>query len=106
MGFSLEEIYPMLSQEQNVKESFSMQIDLLDSQIKHLQVIRDSMESFVQNVDEKNIDWNQIISLLQMFDIESSIVEQYKNYKNLNFRISLHDKYSKNQDGLIGYLIR
>ena len=66
MGFSLEEIYPMVSNEQNVKESFSMQIDLLDSQIKHLQVIKDSMENFVQNVDERNIDWNQIISLLQM----------------------------------------
>lgn len=104
MGFSLEEIYPMLSQEQNVKESFSMQIDLLDSQIKHLQVIRDSMESFVQNVDEKNIDWNQIISLLQMFDIESSIVEQYKNSNNLNVRISLHDQFSTNKTGWFNWL--
>lgn len=104
MGFSLEEIYPMVSNEQNVKESFSMQIDLLDSQIKHLQVIRDSMESFVQNVDEKNIDWNQIISLLQMFDIESSIVEQYKNSNNLNVRISLHDQFSTNKTGWFNWL--
>ena len=104
MGFSLEEIYPMVSKEQNIKESFSMQIDLLDSQIKHLQVIRDSMESFVQNVDEKNIDWNQIISLLQMFDIESSIVEQYKNSNNLNVRISLHDQFSTNKIGWFNWL--
>ena len=104
MGFSLEEIYPMVSKEQNIKESFSMQIDLLDSQIKHLQVIRDSMESFVQNVDEKNIDWNQIISLLQMFDIESSIVEQYKNSNNLNVRISLHDQFSTNTTGWFNWL--
>lgn len=81
-----------------------MQIDLLDSQIKHLQVIRDSMESFVQNVDEKNIDWNQIISLLQMFDIESSIVEQYKNSNNLNVRISLHDQFSTNKTGWFNWL--
>ena len=104
MGFSLEEIYPMVSKEPNIKESFSMQIDLLDSQIKHLQVIRDSMESFVQNVDEKNIDWNQIISLLQMFDIESSIVEQYKNSNNLNVRISLHDQFSTNKTGWFNWL--
>ena len=104
MGFSLEEIYPMVSKEQNIKESFSMQLDLLDSQIKHLQVIRDSMESFVQNVDEKNIDWNQIISLLQMFDIESSIVEQYKNSNNLNVRISLHDQFSTNKIGWFNWL--
>lgn len=104
MGFSLEEIYPMVSKEQNIKESFSMQIDLLDSQIKHLQVIRDSMESFVQNVDEKNIDWNQIISLLQMFDLESSIVEQYKNSNNLNVRISLHDQFSTNKTGWFNWL--
>ena len=104
MGFSLEEIYPMVSNEQNVKESFSMQIDLLDSQIKHLQVIKDSMESFVQNVDEKNIDWNQIISLLQMFNIESNIVEQYKNSNNLNVRISLHDQFSTNKTGWFNWL--
>ncbi len=104
MGFSLEEIYPMVSNEQNVKESFSMQIDLLDSQIKHLQVIKDSMENFVQNVDEKNIDWNQIISLLQMFNIESNIVEQYKNSNNLNVRISLHDQFSTNKTGWFNWL--
>ncbi|WP_279137957.1 MerR family transcriptional regulator [Faecalicoccus pleomorphus] len=106
MGFSLEEIYPMVSKEQNIKESFSMQIDLLDSQIKHLQVIRDSMDSFVQNVDEKNIDWNQIISLLQMFDLESSIVEQYKNSNNLNVRISLHDQFSTNKTGWFNWLFK
>lgn len=106
MGFSLEEIYPMVSKEQNIKESFSMQIDLLDNQIKHLQVIRDSMESLVQNVDEKNIDWNQIISLLQMFDIESSIVEQYKNSNNLNVRISLHDQFSTNKTGWFNWLFK
>ena len=106
MGFSLEEIYPMVSKEQNIKESFSMQIDLLDSQIKHLQVIRDSMESFVQNVDEKNIDWNQIISLLQMFDLESSIVEQYKNSNNLNVTISLHDQFSTNKTGWFNWLFK
>lgn len=104
MGFSLDEIYPMISKEQNIKESFAMQIDLLDSQIKHLQVIKDSMESFMQNVDEKNIDWNQIISLLQMFDIESSIVEQYKNSNNLNIRISLHDQFSMNKTGWFNWL--
>lgn len=106
MGFSLEEIYPMVSKEQNIKESFSMQIDLLDTQIKHLQVIRDSMESLVQNVDEKNIDWNQIISLLQMFDLESSIVEQYKNSNNLNVRISLHDQFSTNKTGWFNWLFK
>ncbi len=104
MGFSLEEIYPMVSNEQNVKESFSMQIDLLDSQIKHLQVIKDSMENFVQNVDERNIDWNQIISLLQMFNIESNIIEQYKNSNNLNVRISLHDQFSTNKKGWFNWL--
>lgn len=106
MGFSLEEIYPMVSKEQNIKESFSMQIDLLDSQIKHLQVIKDSMENFVQKVDERNIDWNQIISLLQMFDIESSIVEQYKNSNNLNVRISLHDQFSTNKTGWFNWLFK
>lgn len=104
LGFSLEEIFPMILKEQNLKESFTMQVDLLNSQILYLQGIRDSMENLLRNVDENNINWNQIISLIQMSNIDMDVVKQYKNSNNLKIRISLHDQFSTNKTGWFNWL--
>ena len=104
LGFSLEEIFPMVLKEQNIKESFTMQINLLNSQILHLQGIRDSMENLLRNIDEDNLNWNQIITLFQMSNIESEIVKQYKDSNNLMVRISLHDQFSTNKTGWFNWL--
>lgn len=104
LGFSIEEIFPIVLEDQNLKESFKMQIDLIDSRIKHMTAIKDSMESIVSTINDKNIDWNKIISLIKMSSDDSNIVEHYKNAKNLNIRISLHDKYSQNKQGWFPWL--
>lgn len=104
LGFSLEEIYPMVLKEQNLKESFSMQADLIENQIRHLQTIKDTMRSIIQSEDDQNVDWTRIISLIQMSNTESNIVEQYKNSNNLNVRISLHDRFSVNKMGWFSWL--
>lgn len=99
LGFSIEEIFPIVLEDQNLKESFKMQIDLIDSRIKHMTAIKDSMESIISTINDKNIDWTKIISLIKMSNDDSNIIEHYKNAKNLNVRISLHDKYSQNKQG-------
>lgn len=104
MGFSLEEIFPMVLKEENIKESFSMQIDLLNNQITHLQGIRDSMETLVRSEDDENVNWGQIIHLLQMSNVEEDIVKQYQNSNNLKVRISLHDQFSVNKKGWFNWL--
>ena len=35
LGFSIEEIFPIVLEDQDIKESFQMQVELLDSRIKH-----------------------------------------------------------------------
>ncbi len=104
MGFSLEEIFPMVLKEENIKESFSMQIDLLNNQITHLQGIRDSMETLVRSEDDENVNWGQIIHLLHMSNVEEDIVKQYQNSNNLKVRISLHDQFSVNKKGWFNWL--
>ena len=99
LGFSIEEIFPIVLEDQSLKESFKMQIDLIDSRIKHMNTIKESMESIVSSIDDSNINWNKVISLIKMSNNDSSVVEHYKNTKNLNIRISLHDKYSQNKQG-------
>lgn len=104
LGFSLEEIYPMVMKEQNLKDSFSLQIDLLGKKIQQLQSVRETMQSLVRRVEEDSFDWNQLISLMRLANSELNIVEQYKNSNNLNIRIALHDKYSTNPQGWFPWL--
>ena len=106
LGFSIEEIFPIVLEDQNLKESFKMQIDLIDSRIKHMTAIKDSMESIISTINDKNIDWTKIISLIKMSNDDSNIIEHYKNAKNLNVRISLHDKYSQNKQGWFPWLFK
>lgn len=104
LGFSIDEIFPIVLEDQNLKESFKMQIDLIESRIKHMVALKDSMESILSTIEDHDIDWNRIISLIKMSSDDSNIVEHYKNAKNLNVRISLHDKYSQNKQGWFSWL--
>lgn len=99
LGFSIEEIFPIVLEDQDIKESFQMQVELLDSRIKHMNLIKDSMEAMIMTLDTGKIDWGKVISLIQLSSDDNNVVDQYKNAKNLNVRISLHDMYSQNKQG-------
>ena len=101
LGFSIEEIFPMVMDNTNLKESFDLQIDLIEDKISHLQSLKDALKRSSQTPD---LSWNMILSLVQLSNEETNILEQYKNAKNLNDRISLHEKYSTNKQGWFNWL--
>lgn len=101
LGFSIEEIFPMVMDNTNLKESFELQIDLIEDKISHLQSLKDALKRASQTLD---LSWNMILSLVQLSNEETNIIEQYKNAKNLNDRISLHEKYSTNKQGWFNWL--
>ena len=101
LGFSIEEIFPMVMDNTNLKESFDLQIDLIEDKISHLQSLKDALKRASQTPD---LSWNMILSLVQLSNEETNIIEQYKNAKNLNDRISLHEKYSANKQGWFNWL--
>lgn len=101
LGFSIEEIFPMVMDNTNLKESFELQIDLIEDKISHLQSLKDALKRASQT---PNLSWNMILSLVQLSNEETNIIEQYKNAKNLNDRISLHEKYSTNKQGWFYWL--
>lgn len=101
LGFSIEEIFPMVMDNTNLKESFELQIDLIEDKISHLQSLKDALKKASQTPD---LSWNMILSLVQLSNEETNIIEQYKNAKNLNDRISLHEKYSTNKQGWFNWL--
>lgn len=101
LGFSIEEIFPMVMDNTNLKESFELQIDLIEDKISHLQSLKDALKRASQTPD---LSWNMILSLVQLSNEETNIIEQYKNAKNLNDRILLHEKYSTNKQGWFNWL--
>ena len=101
LGFSIEEIFPMVMDNTNLKESFDLQIDLIEDKISHLQSLKDALKRASQTPD---LSWNMILSLVQLSNEETNIIEQYKNAKNLNDCISLHEKYSTNKQGWFNWL--
>lgn len=101
LGFSIEEIFPMVMDNTNLKESFELQIDLIEDKISHLQSLKDALKRASQSSD---LSWNMILSLVQLSNEETNIIEQYKNAKNLNDRIRLHEKYSTNKQGWFNWL--
>lgn len=101
LGFSIEEIFPMVMDNTNLKESFELQIGLIEDKINHLQSLKDALKRASQTPD---LSWNMILSLVQLSNEETNIIEQYKNAKNLNDRISLHEKYSTNKQGWFNWL--
>ena len=101
LGFSIDEIFPMVMDNTNLKESFELQIDLIEDKISHLQSLKDALK---RASNSANLSWNMILSLVQLSNEETNIIEQYKNAKNLNDRIRLHEKYSTNSQGWFNWL--
>ena len=101
LGFSIDEIFPMVMDNTNLKDSFELQIDLIEDKISHLQSLKDALK---RASNSSHLSWNMILSLVQLSNEETNIIEQYKNAKNLNDRIRLHEKYSTNKQGWFNWL--
>lgn len=105
LGFSIDEIFPLLTKEENnMKESFLMQSELIDKRIAQMNLLNDTLKSAAILAENENLDWKKVIELVRLTNVETEIVEQYKNTVNLNARIKLHDEYSINKQGWFHWL--
>ncbi len=108
LGFSLDEIRSItVTDDDNdyVKESLELQIGLIRKRMEHLQLVEQTLQETSKLVEENPvIDWNKILQLIHITNMEKSLVEQYKNSVNINIRIDLHRKYTKNPDGWFQWL--
>lgn len=106
LGFSLEEIYPIIQDDNldSFKESIKLQTNLIDQKIKQLTNLKDSLYATNKLITNKEIAWDKIIELIRLSTNEDTLVTQYINSKNLNTRIKLHDLYSTNKQGWFNWL--
>ena len=106
LGFSLDEIRSLLANDSvDIQSSLQLQLTLVKSHIKHLQAMEQALtntSSFI--AEKKEINWNEILNLIHMTNMENVIAEHYKNSSQLDIRISLHDNYSTNPKGWFPWL--
>lgn len=107
LGFSLEEIrtMPLQSGVSDMKDSFQMQLRLIRQKKEHLEQIEQALCE-AQNLlqETKQVNWDEILHLIHITNLEKSLVEQYQTATNLDIRIELHRKYSVNKKGWFSWL--
>lgn len=106
LGFSLDEIYPLIQDNDydSFKKSLQLQTNLIDQKIKKLTALKESLKTTEKLLTKNNIAWDKIIELINLSSIDDKIIEHYMNSKNLDTRIKFHDKYSTNPYGWFPWL--
>lgn len=107
LGFSLEEIMAMTINDdvEDMSHSLEMQKELIRKRIRHLQMMEQTLEDTSHMVESSGqVDWNDILNLIHITNMEHVIVEQYKTAVNLNVRIALHQRFSHNSQPWFAWL--
>jgi len=99
LGFSLEEIMAMTINDdaEDIAHSLELQKDLIRKRIRHLQMMEKTLEDTSRMVENSGeVDWNNILNLIHITNMEHALIDQYKTSVNLNVRIELHRRFSHN----------
>lgn len=103
LGFGLEEIREITLNSSDVsylKESLQLQQKLVQEKIAELKRIGQILNETSAVLSEKQEpDWDHIVDLIHLLNMEDTLLNQYKSSKNLKVRIDLHKKYSQNPTG-------
>lgn len=108
LGFSLEEILISMTNDTGInhlKESLDMQMKIVKTKINHLQSIERSIDEAKKMVEKKeSFDWDKVINIIHVINMEKDLADQYKDSTNVEVRINLHDKFSVNKHGWFNWI--
>ncbi len=103
LGFSLEEIRSMTIDDtdyQVMQGSLRMQQNLIRDRIEQMQLVEKAIRETLTAIQKyHHVDWNQMLELIHLTNMETSLQSQYLNASNISARISLHQLYSENRQG-------
>ena len=83
-----------------MKNSLEQQHKLIQDRIEQMQLvetaIRDTADAITKDHEP---DWSQMLRLIHLTGMETSLKRQYQDSTNITARINLHQKYSVNKQG-------
>lgn len=82
---------------EDMANSLKLQKELIRKRIRHLEMMEQTLEDTACMVEASGeMDWNSILNLIHITNMEHAIVDQYKTAVNINARIELHRRFSHN----------
>ena len=103
LGFSLDDIRQMTINDSDyhfMLNSLHIQLKLVQDRIEQMQLVEKAIQDTAEVIQkEHNIDWSQMLNLIHLTGMESSLKNQYQNASNISARINLHSLYSQNPQG-------
>ncbi len=108
LGLSLDDIREMTVAAYDphfLMESLSLQKKLVAERIEEMKNVENAIDHTVDALKENSdIDWNNMMALIQMTTMENSLKTAYENAANISARIRLHTDYSVNPQGWFPWL--
>lgn len=103
LGFSLDDIKTMTigdSDHHMLRNSLKLQQKLVRDRIEQMEMVSKAIEETTDAIDSGNdIDWDQMLNLIHLTNMENTLKTQYENSSNISARINLHSLYSTNKQG-------
>ncbi|WP_051532859.1 MerR family transcriptional regulator [Lachnobacterium bovis] len=102
LGFSLDEIKELTINDLDyhfLLNSLKLQSTLIQDKIEQMQLVQKAILDTTSVIEKnKNIDWSQMLNLIHLTNMQTSLKTQYQNANNITSRINLHQKYSTNTE--------
>lgn len=109
LGFSLKEISHLIQGDtsRDILELFDLQIRLMQKKIENMRQVEQALTHARGLVKDKgSLEWDEVIHLIHLMEMENQLVEQYRNAENVSVRIKLHAKCSTNPENWYSWIIR
>lgn len=103
LGFSLDDIRDMTIADADyhfMVNSLNIQLKLVQDRIEQMQSVEKAIQDTTAAIQtEHAVDWNKMLNLIHLTNMEKSFKNQYQNASNISARINLHSLYSQNKQG-------
>lgn len=110
LGFSLKEIKDLTVSDMDktmLVNSLDLQRKLISDRIEQMQLVEHAIQNTITALKEdKSINWDQMLNLIHLTNMETSLKSQYQDATNISSRIRLHNLYSTNKEGWFQWIYR
>ncbi len=110
LGFSLDEIKELTvsaGDKNFMVDSLKLQQTLIRDKIEQMQLVQKAVDDTLAAYEKgKKINWDKMLSLINLTSMENSLNKQYQNSSNVSARINLHSLYSTNKEGWFPWMFR
>lgn len=103
IGLSLDEISNIIKHDLNdldFKKSLEIQKKILDEKLVHMHMVINAIDETLSMVNNnKELNWEKFIKVINVINEDKMWLEQYQNASNLKARINIHELFSTNKQG-------